>query len=128
MNDADRAEAKFLRTLSSAEAATFLLENYARGYPATIRHRSWDVEDQFRLARQFLKGHAHASPRPYEDFLSFMSLDNFLAVVLEGLRDIPKERLDLLAYHLLPLLRRTARNGVELSKVNGIAERLLSPN
>ena len=123
MNEANRAEAEFLRTLSSEEAATFLLEKYSQGYPVTMRHRSWKVADQFRLARRFLQGSAHASDRVYKDFLSFMSLDNFLKVISEGLPNIPNDRLRLLHYYLIPSLRLAAKDDAQLAKVNEFVDR-----
>lgn len=126
MNEANRAEADFLRTLSSEEAATFLLEKYSQGCPVILKYRSWKVDDQFRLARRFLQGHAHASDRIYEDFLSFMSLDNFLAVIVEGLPDIPEDRLRLLHYYLVPSLRRAAKNDAQLAKVTEFVDRYSS--
>lgn len=117
MNEAKRKEAAFLRKLPSTEAANYLLERYADSYPVTIKHRSWKVADQFRLARHFLQGRAFAGGRPYEDFLSFMSLENFMKVVTEELPDIPEDRFGLLFYYLVPSLRKAAKNDLELKKV-----------
>ena len=123
MNEVNRAEAEYLRTLSSEDAATFLLEKYSQDYPVTMKHRSWNVSDQFRLARKFLQGYAHASDRIYEDFLTFMSLDNFLAVIVEGLPDIPEDRLPLLYYYLVPSLSRAAKNDAQLARVREFVDR-----
>ncbi|MCD9150164.1 hypothetical protein [Pseudophaeobacter flagellatus] len=123
MNEANRIEAAFLRKLPSDEAANYLLEKYADSYPVTIKHRSWKVADQFRLARRFLQGRAFASARPYQDFLSFMSLENFLKVVADGLSDIPEDRLDLLFYYLVPALRKAAKNDLQLKKVEEFIDR-----
>ena len=102
MNEANRIESAFLLKLPSDEAANYLLGKYADSYTATIKRRSWKVADQFRLARRFLQGRAFASERPYKDFLYFMSLEDFLKVVADGLPDIPEEKLGLLSYYLVP--------------------------
>ena len=85
MDEKNRKEASYIHSLSSEDAATFLIEQYGNGWPVTITHRSWRKADQIRLARVFIQGRVHATGRGYKDFLSFMSIDVFLKVVEEGL-------------------------------------------
>ena len=121
MNESDRAEASYLRTLSSDQAATYLIERYVDGYPRTISHRSWKVADQLRLAQHFLQGRVYSSAIPYKDFLSFMSVSNFLAVVSKGIPQIPPDDLSLLFYHLVPSLRRVATSDAQMEELREFA-------
>lgn len=117
MNEQNRKEALYICSLSSEDAATFLLRKYPDRCPVTIRHRSWKRKDQIRLARQFLHGQAHASARVYEDFLSFMSLELFLNVMEDGLANIEPDKLGLLSYYLIPALRRAPRDEAQREAV-----------
>ena len=124
MNESDRQEASYIRTLSSEEAATFLVEKYTENCPVTLKHRSWKKSDQFRLARQYVQGRAHATDRVYNDFLSFMSIDAFLRVIDEGLPNVSPDRLSLLSYYLIPSLRRVVKSEFHKTKVEEFTNRL----
>ena len=97
MDEKNRKEASYIRSLSSEDAATFLIEQYGNGWPVTMTHRSWRKADQIRLARVFIQGRVHATGRGYKDFLSFMSIDAFLKVVEEGLPRVAPDQIDLLS-------------------------------
>ena len=97
MDEKNRKEASYIRSLSSEDAATFLIEQYGHGWPTTMAHRSWRKADQIRLARVFIQGRVHGNDRGYKDFLSFMSIDAFLKVVEEGLPRVAPDQIDLLS-------------------------------
>lgn len=109
-----------LRAMSSVEAATWLMQTYRIGEPSwgeaiqLIPHRSWRRADQMALARYYLQGMPYASERPYEAFLSFMSIPNFLRVMREHLPNSTLDHLGLLHYHLFPLLERHAKSNSEV--------------
>jgi hypothetical protein len=73
-----------------------------------IPRRSWKRSDQLRLARYYLRKIPFADSRPYEAFASFMAFDLFLKVIKE---QMPSEKsdIDLLMYHLIPVMKRSAR-------------------
>ena len=125
MNENDRKEAAYLRKLSSGEAATFLIRKYDEGIPVTITRRSWKRVDQFRLARHFLRGKALAGDRGYKDFLSFMSVTNFLDVVEEGLQGLPTKDLQLLLYYLMPCLQKFAKTQKQIQRIQNFNEKIL---
>lgn len=104
-----------LGQMTSAQAADWLIETYPvdgaeYGDAITlIPHRSWKRPDQLRLARHYLKKMPFASSRPYEAFASFMSFDLFMQVIKEQLPS-SKEDVDLLLYHLSPVMKKIAKS------------------
>ena len=114
----------YLRGLSSADAATWLMENYPvekdeYGYAIkAIAHRSWKKTDQIRLAKYYLDRIPLASASGYETFLSTMSISRFLSVVSEY---IPEDRLrvSLLLYYIAEPLRKNTRNSRDEEIVRG---------
>ena len=124
MNDADRREADHLRSLSSQAAATYLLATYPEHCPATLFHRSWRRPDQMRLARRCLQGVVPADGRLFEGFLGVMSVDLFLDVVAQGLPTVPANRLQLLAYTLLPVLKRAQMTAAQRGRADAFAAHL----
>lgn len=121
-----QVEATYVRSLSSEDAATYLMEQYGDEWPATLKSRSWEKKDQFRLARRFIKGRALATDRGYREFLPFMSIEAFLRVIEEGLQDIEVAKLELLSYHLLPCLRGVALTKRQVSHIENFEKRLSS--
>ena len=81
MNPNDHDECIYIRQLSSADAATFLIQNYQSDFPTSISHRSWVKADQIRLAHHFLRNLPHASGCAYNSLLSFMSIAAFISVI-----------------------------------------------
>ena len=124
MNENDQKELEYIRSLSSTDAATFIIERYDDAWPVLISHRSWEKADQLRLAQKFIQGRVHATDRGYKDFLSFMSIEAFIKTVEDGLQDIAPERLDLLSYYLMPSLRSVAKTQRQIARVETFAKRL----
>lgn len=116
MDAVHRDLVKKLRNMGSSDAATWLLENCPLGSAnvgsayRVIPHLSWKRPDQFRLARHYLNNLPHAHPGAYRGFASFMSLRNFLLVVEENMSEIADDRLSLLFYYLLPILKAKSRS------------------
>ena len=110
MDERYRVLAEKLRALSSADAADHLLANYPVGSEDSgtaivmIRHLSWEVTDQVRLADHYLSRLPHASAVAYEAFAAIMSRDRFLAAV-QGNWPKTDERIELLRYYLYPTIR-----------------------
>lgn len=106
----------------SSEAADYLLKTY----PLTndmwwealivLPHRSWKREDQIRLIRHFFSQLPFASPAPYKAFLSFMSISVFLSEI-RNLLPQKKEQLELLTYHLEPVLSYFAKTAKDKQAV-----------
>ena len=108
-----RSAATELRLLPSSAAADWLIEHYPAGsgeYGTAfdlMAARSWTRADQRRLAGHYLARLPFASAKPYKVFLSFMAVPVFLSVLEKHLpRD--KSGLELLRYHLEPMLVRAA--------------------
>jgi hypothetical protein len=114
MDDRLRAKCLELRKMTSNQAANWLIESYPVGDPdygeaiQLLPHRSWKRADQIRLARYYLEKMPFASSRIYEVFASFMSLDVFLRVIRDHLARKTVD-MDLLLYHLRPVLDRAVR-------------------
>ncbi len=53
-----------------------------------------------------------------------MSVDAFLRIVEDGLADIEPDRLSLLAYYLLPCLRKIAKTEKQVARVDEFAHLL----
>lgn len=110
MDEARRNLVKKLRAMGSEQAATWLLENCSISSPGyrysdVVPHLSWKVADQFRLARHYLSNLPHPHGSIYEGFASFMSVPRFLQVIEEQIPRVPAERMSLLFYCLVPVLR-----------------------
>jgi len=109
-----RKECAYIRTLSSADAAAWVLEKYSpesdggKVYPIVLAHRSWKKREQLILANAYLQNIPFASSRGYEDFLSFMSIPAFIRVTKDHLPDTPKD-IGLVLYYLGPALRKYQR-------------------
>ena len=118
MDAALRAEVETLRGLESAEAADYVLRTYplealqwGRALDL-IAHRSWQREDQIRLAEHYLSRIPYASTRPYEVFAALLSFHDFADIIR---RHWPKAECDngLLCYHLAPLVKRYVEAGAD---------------
>lgn len=128
MDEALRLLVKELRTLSSEEAADYLI----RCYPATstesgkaysaLSHRSWKKQDQVRLAKEYLKKVPFASGAPYKAFLSFMAPRRMLAILTDFVPDDASGR-DLLFYHLMPLLLTAGKTDADKQAISSFKEK-----
>ena len=114
--------------MSSSQAADWLLKTYpveGQNYGDAIQlisHLSWKQADQIRLARHYLKKIPFASSKVYEVFASFMSFELFVKVLQEQL-PINKSDIDLLLYHLRPVLEKYAKTSSDHVLINSfIAE------
>lgn len=107
-----------LGRMTSAQAADWLIETYPVSGSeygeaiALMPHRSWKRPDQVRLARHYLQKMPFANSKPYEAFGSFMSFDLFLKMLREQL-PCNKADVDLLLYHLSPVMSRLAKNDAD---------------
>jgi hypothetical protein len=107
-----------LGQMASAQAADWLIETFPvdgaeYGDAITlIPHRSWKRSDQLRLARHYLTKVPFASSRPYEAFASFMSFELFMQVIREYM-PTNKSDIDLLIYHLSPVMKKAARTDAD---------------
>ena len=111
MDEHARNEAIFLRTMSSEEAASWLLGKYPDGGQGLrlLRHRSWRRPEQARLADYYLQRMPFAAGWPYEALLAVMSVPRFLkAVEAHFPEDANDVRLAL--YYLRPALRDAAKS------------------
>lgn len=111
MDDRLRALCLDLSKKSSSEAVDWLIKNYpidSHNYGeaiSLIRHKSWKRADQIRLGRYYLRKIPFASAKPYESFLSIMSVETFVSLLNENL-PLASDDLDLLIYNLRPALER----------------------
>jgi len=106
-----KSEIEQLKGYDSEEAAQWLIDTYPFDSEeywkaiSLISHRSWKKGDQLKLARHYFKKVPFSSAKPYEAFASFMSLSNLIKVVREYVPSDSSD-LDLLIYHLEPVLRK----------------------
>jgi hypothetical protein len=103
--------AKKLRSLTSSQAADFIINTYQLEDPEyykafqLIPRRSWKKEDQIRLALYYLAKMPFAQSGPYEIFSDFMSLHNFIKVIKTCLPN-SKQGIELVLYHIEPILHK----------------------
>jgi len=126
MNDDEKKQSSHLRSLSSEDAASWLIsefslekENYGKAIKL-ITHRSWKKSDQLKLANYYFGKIPFANGRAYEPFFLSMSLSVLISAIRNNLPSA-KEDLDLLNYHLSSLLKKYVKN----EKDKKIAEKLL---
>ena len=124
-----RPEIGEIRRMSSGDAASYLLDKYPReasNWHVALRiipHRSWKAKDQLRLAEHYFATPAFASPRPYEVFAAFMSLENFLSIMkVHAVYDA--SRRDLLCYHLGGVLQIYETNEQNRQRVSAFLKDL----
>jgi hypothetical protein len=104
-----------LKTLTSAQAATLLMEtfpverpNYSEAFKI-IAHRSWKRPDQVRLARFYLKKLPFANSKPYEVFASFMAIPTLISVFKEVLPS-KSDDLQFFVYYVAPILTKNVKS------------------
>ncbi len=109
MNEELRKQCAYIRTLTSAEAAAWILEKYpptvsgGEIFPIIIGHRSWKKREQRLLANSYITQAPFPSSFFYEIFLKFMSVPRFVEVIKRKLPADPS-KIDLLIYTLKPAL------------------------
>ncbi len=114
MDMALKRECEKIRSMTSEDAATWMLAEYPVSNPAHGRayqllpHRSWKRADQIRLADYYFQKIPYASARPYEAFASFMSVHLMLRLIARHMPLAEGDR-DLLDYHLRRVARKWAR-------------------
>lgn len=132
MHESDRKICAYLRSLSSSDAATWLLENYSIDEPGGheaivfIPHRSWKRVDQIRLAHHYLSDIPYASERGYDAFLTFMSVPLFIKIIRENMPTSERD-LDLLLYHLTISFRKSVRTDKDRAAAIRLLEDLGRP-
>ncbi|WP_225908839.1 hypothetical protein [Pseudomonas lactucae] len=104
--------------MTSDQAAAWLLNRY----PLTsdnwgealllLPHRSWKKPEQKRLADYYFKKIPFSSARGYQAFASIMSVKLMVACISDALPKDPS-RIELVLYHLIPVLKRSAKNDVD---------------
>ena len=122
MDQTQHALAEHIKSLNSAEAATWLVHEfpvssleYGRAFDL-IKQRSWKKSEQLMLCRYYMQKVPFASPKPYETFASLMSLRAFLSILKE-VYPKKKEDLQLFLYHLKPVLSRNISAATDKEEV-----------
>lgn len=120
-----------LRAMESGHAASWLISFYPIRNPdygevfQLLRARSWKRADQLRLARYYLQKIPFASEKPYDAFISFMSLKSFISVLRE-FSPTSKADADLLMYHLKTTLQKAAQTSDDHDAINAFFDDLSS--
>lgn len=120
-----RAEEEKLRSLESAAAADYILRTYplealqwGRALEL-VALRTWNREDQVRLAEHYLSRIPFASALPYEVFASLLSFGDFAKVIQSHW---PKAECDngLLCLHLTPVVERYVEAGADRKEADDL--------
>lgn len=115
--------------MESEKAASWIIENYpveSKQFGEALLllpHRSWRREDQKRLAMYYFSKLPFASDRGYQAFASFMSIRLLLECVEKNLPKI-EERIDLLLYNLIPVLKRAAKNDNDRQQISDFEKKM----
>ncbi|WP_248732360.1 hypothetical protein [Pseudomonas sp. MWU13-2517] len=109
---------KELAKMTSDQAAAWILSRYPLSSDnwgealLLLPHRSWKKPEQKRLADYYFKKIPFSSARGYEVFASIMSIKLMVACINDALPKDPS-RIELLFYHLIPVLKRFAKNDAD---------------
>ncbi|MFQ6350694.1 hypothetical protein ACQRBV_08265 [Pseudomonas sp. R11F] len=109
---------KELAKMTSDQAAAWILSRYPLSSDnwgealLLLPHRSWKRPEQKRLADYYFKKIPFSSARGYEVFASIMSIKLMVACINDALPKDPS-RMELLFYHLIPVLKRFAKNDAD---------------
>jgi hypothetical protein len=109
---------KELAKMTSDQAAAWILSRYPLASDnwgealLLLPHRSWKKPEQKRLADYYFKKIPFSSARGYEAFASIMPVKLMVACINDALPKDPS-RLELLFYHLVPVLKRFAKNDAD---------------
>ncbi len=107
-----------LGKMTSSQAADWLIATYPVDGAehataiALLSHRSWKRADQARLAKHYFKKLPFASSRMYEAFASFMSIELLVGSIRNQMPTDGSD-INLLLYHLIPVLERSAKNDAD---------------
>lgn len=121
MNKKDLKINEYVRALDSGEAADWVMDNYPVGSDLSgkgiliICCRTWKKKDQSRLANYYMSNKPYAHSRFYESFLKVMSIRNFINI-LEKKLPLNDKDLRMLAYCVIPVLKKYCRKGGESEK------------
>ncbi|WP_240202458.1 hypothetical protein [Pseudomonas sp. ICBG1301] len=115
---------KELAKMTSDQAAAWILSRYPLSSDnwgealLLLPHRSWKRPEQKRLADYYFKKIPFSSARGYEAFASIMSIKLMVACINDALPKDPG-RTELLFYHLIPVLKRFAKNDADRKIIEG---------
>lgn len=110
MDQALRDEIDHLRGLTSPDAFSWLVQHHPQ-LRRSIAHRAWAVEEQEALLRHYLPEKLPFAPGDgYRWLVQATSLSRVVRHITLLLPSIPQDRLDLLEYHLRPVLSDAARS------------------
>ncbi|MHA6194463.1 hypothetical protein ACX3YG_08850 [Pseudomonas wadenswilerensis] len=115
MNEKQRLECSQISSMSSEEAAEWLMSQYpvdASGYGEVfvlIPHRSWKRAEQQRLASYYLQKMPFAAGKAYDSLASVMPVRVLLDAASKYVPNDPG-RIDLLLYYLVPVLSKRVRS------------------
>ncbi|UOP13243.1 hypothetical protein [Pseudomonas palleroniana] len=109
---------KQLAKMTSDQAAAWILSRYPLSSDnwgealLLLPHRSWKRPEQKRLADYYFKKIPFSRARGYEVFASIMSIKLMVSCINDALPKDPS-RIELLFYHLIPVLKRFAKNDAD---------------
>ncbi|MCK4155501.1 hypothetical protein [Ralstonia pseudosolanacearum] len=115
--------------MTSDQAADWVIQTYALENPDwglaldLIPQRSWGRPDQMRLARYYLAKMPFASEKPYRVFAEIMSFKRFVEVLRECL-PLDRSKMDLLIYHVCPVLSAAAKTDADRELEKSFIEEL----
>ena len=117
MDEATRRDAEHLRSMTSAEAAEWLIAEHPSGLGLRlVKHRSWERPEQERLADHYLAEMPFAASWPYEVLLSVMAVERFLRIA-EAHFPSEASAVNLALYHLSPALRAASKSDRDVAAV-----------
>ena len=109
MNREQKAECDYIRSLSSEEAANWLMAKYET-LPYSISHRSWEKKDALRLTHFYIRG---ALPNLHggvsEHFLRFLTVKKYVNVLNDYLHEIEPSKVELFISYVGPSLRKFSK-------------------
>ncbi|WP_444998448.1 hypothetical protein [Aliikangiella sp. IMCC44359] len=117
------------KKLSTDDACDWLCKEYpveSDSYGEVFAYlplKSWSKSQQKILAKTYLKKAPFASSRPYEVFLSFMSVKKFLEII-EMYIPAEEDKLDLLKYHLKSVIKNLKKSEREVELIKEFVTRL----
>ena len=123
MNTEDRNTIKYLRDLSSPEAASWLITNHPSDGCRFVSKRSWDKKEHALLADHFLQSIPHASNHCYRALLSVMSVPTFYKSLQKHL-PVSKTDGELLSYYIVRELNLASKTEIDNDIVTNFIDSL----
>jgi len=123
----------FLRKIDSHSAALWIVENYpisSINYGEGVRllsGRSWKKNDQKLLAKYYFQKIPFADDYPYRIFSSFMSVANFVEIMVDFIPE-NKNKKDLLFYHIMSILKDKIKTDKDKKAFQMLIDLLSRPN